>query len=110
MKASRALRDAWPLIEGADELTIVTLQPREVTRPDPDLERHLGAHACKAHMIVDDRSDLEASDRLREHIEAVRADVLVMGLYGTPRLQETVLGGLSRDFLTNPPTPLFLSH
>jgi len=33
-----------------------------------------------------------------------------MGLYGKPRLQELVLGGVSREMLAAPPAPLFLSH
>jgi nucleotide-binding universal stress UspA family protein len=37
-------------------------------------------------------------------------DLLIAGLYGHPRLQELVLGGVSRQLLHDVPAPLLLSH
>ena len=42
--------------------------------------------------------------------EAEKADLVVMGVYGRPRLQELVLGGVSHDLLSEPPCALLLSH
>jgi nucleotide-binding universal stress UspA family protein len=33
-----------------------------------------------------------------------------MGLFGRPRVQELILGGVSRDLLGAPPIPLLISH
>lgn len=42
--------------------------------------------------------------------EALQADLVVMGLFGHSRLRETILGGVSRSLLADPPVPLLLSH
>ena len=38
------------------------------------------------------------------------ASYIVMGAYGHTRLRETLLGGVSRSMMTDPPLPLLLSH
>ena len=37
-------------------------------------------------------------------------DLLIAGLYGHPRLQELILGGVSRQILHDVPAPLLISH
>jgi nucleotide-binding universal stress UspA family protein len=106
-ESARALRDAWPILEAAEEVTVVSVSS---DGPDDLLERHLKRHGCKAKVVVDRRTDAPASDLLRLEAGKAGADLLVMGLYGRPRLQELVLGGVSRDLLQDPPVPLLVSH
>lgn len=47
---------------------------------------------------------------LRKQIKALDADLLVMGLYGRPRLEEIVLGGVSHDLLRDLPCAVLASH
>ncbi len=45
-----------------------------------------------------------------ESIAELDVDLVVMGLYGHSRLQEFVLGGVSRHMLSRLSVPLFISH
>jgi nucleotide-binding universal stress UspA family protein len=109
-EASRALRDAWPLIAEADELHVVVVSPKGEGGPDAGLQRLLEHHGLNANLIVDASPDASAGEVLGRQTRALGADLVVMGLYGRPRLQELVLGGASRDMLERLPVPLFVSH
>ena len=105
-----AVRDAWPLLEQAKEVHLLTVTPHGDGGPDGYLQRHFERHGLKANLIVDRRADLDASAILRGCVSSLQIDLVVMGLYGRPRLQELVLGGVSHDLLAHPPTPLLVSH
>lgn len=109
-ESARALRDAWPLISGAKTVHILVVSPQGEGGPDGLLQRHLEHHGCKADLIVDPSHDASAGDILRKQAKALNADLIVMGLYGRPRLQEIVLGGVSHDLLDDPPCALLVSH
>lgn len=107
-EASRAVRDAWPFLEGAESLTVLTVSPD--AEADESLRRWLRSHGCTASLEIDRRPDSRAADAVREWAGNVDADLVVMGLYGRSRLREFVLGGVSRAMLDRPPAPLLLSH
>lgn len=109
-ESARALRDAWPLITAAKEVHVLVVAPEGEGGPEGLLQRHFEQHGCKPNLIVDRGHDASAGEILRRQVAGLNADLLVMGLYGRPRLQELVLGGVSRDMLGAPPAPLLLSH
>lgn len=109
-ESARALHDAWPFIAAAREVHVLVVAPEGEGGPEGRLQRHLERHGCEANLIVDHSDDASAGEILRRQTAALGADLVVMGLYGRPRLQELVLGGVSRDMLGVPPAPLFLSH
>jgi nucleotide-binding universal stress UspA family protein len=107
-EASRALRDAWPLIEGAEELHVLEVSP--VSETGDMLQRHLERHGCQANFITEMGQDEPVGSVLDRHIAELDIDLVVMGLYGHSRLQEFVLGGVSRHMLSRPSVPLLISH
>ncbi|MDP3867791.1 universal stress protein [Phenylobacterium sp.] len=109
-ESARALRDAWPLLSQAKEVHVLIVSPRGEGGPDGLLQRHLENHGLKANLIVDRSHDASAGQILRDHVAALKADLVVMGVYGRPRLQELVLGGVSHDLLAEPPCALLISH
>jgi nucleotide-binding universal stress UspA family protein len=109
-EASRALRDAWPLIQQAETVNVLIVSPHGDTGPESLLQRHLERHGCNANITVDRSEDASAGEVLRQKIRELKADLVVMGLYGHARLQELVLGGVSRDLLKSSPAPLLVAH
>lgn len=108
-EAARALRAAWPLIGLADAVDVVIVSRDGSGAPDPQLQRHFEHHGVRANVILE-RGDGATGTLLRRQAEAIGPDLVVMGLYGRPRIQEQVLGGVSRQMLAGPGVPLFVSH
>lgn len=109
-ESARALHDAWPLIAHAREVHVLIVSPEGEGGPEGLLQRHFERHDCRPNLIIDRSHDASAADIVRRQVSALGADLVVMGLYGKPRLRELVLGGVSREMLAAPPAPLLLSH
>jgi nucleotide-binding universal stress UspA family protein len=109
-ESARALRDAWSVLRAAERVDVVIVSLAGDDGPDGLLQRHLERHDCKATIILDPGKDEVASEVLRRQAAELGSDLLVMGLFGRPRVQEMVLGGVSREMLAAPPIPLLISH
>lgn len=109
-EAARAVRDAWPFLSTAEAVHVVVIAPTQADGPDSRLQRWFEQHGCTAEVVVVREADTVAAEILRRQVEALDADLIVMGLFGHSRLRETVLGGVSRDLLLDPPVALLVSH
>jgi nucleotide-binding universal stress UspA family protein len=109
-ESARALHDAWPMLSQADEVHAVVVSPHGDYGPDGALQRHMERHGLAAKMIVDLSRDADAGEVLRREALSLRADLLVMGVFGRTRLGELLLGGVSDTLLRDPPCALLLSH
>lgn len=108
---ARVLNDAWPFLTEATEVTFLTVSKNAPGALDTMLQRQLKAHGCKpAQLIVAAEEDLSAADVIRYQIARTGADLAVLGLFGHSRLQEFVLGGVSRNLLADAPVPMLVSH
>lgn len=109
-EAARALRDAWPHIEAAEEVNVLVVTPDGEVGRESTLQRLLERHGAKARLIVERSQDECAAEVIERQMAELDIDLLVMGLYGHHRMREWVLGGVSRQLLADVPTPLFVSH
>ncbi len=109
-EAARAVRDAWPFLSTAETVHVVVVEPAAVDGPDGRLQRWFEDHGSTAQVVAVRDADAVAADVLRGQVEALGADLIVMGLFGHSRLRETVLGGVSRSLLGDPPVALLVSH
>lgn len=109
-EAARAVRDAWPFLSTAETVHVVIVSPTDVDGPDSRLQRYFEQHGCTAEVVVVRDEDSAAAAVLLGQVEALRSDLVVMGLYGHSRLRETVLGGVSRSLLRDCPVPMFVSR
>jgi nucleotide-binding universal stress UspA family protein len=110
-EAARALKDALPFLQTAEEVQFLTVTDEAQPAEDEMLQRYLRQHECKpARLIVDSDGGSPSGQIIRRHIDMMGADLVVLGLYGHSRLREFVLGGVSRDLLTALTMPLLVSH
>jgi nucleotide-binding universal stress UspA family protein len=65
------------------------------------LRQHLHRHQIDHNVAVHSQKDLEPEAVLDQEAMAMGADLVIMGLYGHNRLQEFVLGGVSRAVLSD---------
>lgn len=114
-EAIRALRDALPLIEGAEAVTLLHVAAHESALGEirPALDRalgHLQHHGIAARAEETVKGDLAVSDVLLSRAADFSADLIVAGLYHHSPLREAVLGGVSRELLAHMTVPVLLSR
>jgi nucleotide-binding universal stress UspA family protein len=110
--AARALRDAVPFLTRAQAITIISVN--EVQTPVEASAKAVSAHLARYGATVRiqqmdaDRGDIQPS------ILSIAADdgldLIVMGGYGHSRLQERILGGVTRGMLQSMTVPTLMSH
>jgi nucleotide-binding universal stress UspA family protein len=109
--AARAFRDALPLISKAAALTILSVnEPVSAEASADQLLARLARLGLPAKNISlkADHSDVQPTILSAAADEGL--DLLVMGGYGHSRLQELVLGGVTRDMFRCMTMPVLMSH
>ena len=109
-EARRAIADAIPLMQPANEVIVVSVdaQPDDWIRAGADdVVAYLACHGIKARTEVIKASDERES--LTRFVTSCRADLVVSGAYGHSRLREWVFGGVTRSLLDTPGLNRFMS-
>ena len=111
--AARAVRDAMPLLEQAEAITIITINEASSV-PEDASAAHLVRYLSRLGVPTEiDRLKTEKANT-QSAILSLAADeslnLLVMGGYGHSRLKETVFGGVTRDMLESMTVPTLMSH
>lgn len=109
--ALRAVRRAYPLLAGMDDIEIVLVDSSaELMRSAEKLAVMLSRYDLRtsiARVNSDERTDAEALTR--RQIET-GAELIVSGAYGHSRFRELLLGGVTRDLPIIAKVPLLMSH
>jgi nucleotide-binding universal stress UspA family protein len=110
-RAARAVGDAMPLLRRAEKVEILCVSPDAAKSIDgADLAAHLARH-CKSVMVTNlsvQHGDIAKA--LGTHATMARADLLVIGAYGHPRMLQMVLGGVTSGMLSGAELPVLLSY
>jgi nucleotide-binding universal stress UspA family protein len=114
-EAARAVNDAMPLLERADSVTVLCVDPhpgREGAGPEPgaDIALHLARHGIAVGVHVVRSGDTGVAEVILTELAQGGYDLLVMGGYGHSRMREVVLGGVTRHMLGHMTVPVLLSH
>lgn len=110
-EATRAVHDAMPILEKADEVIVFSIisEYRDHivgAEINTHLVRH-GVNATPKHVIAPDK---QVGDSLLSAIADHDIDLLVMGGYGHSRLRELTFGGATRTILHSMTCPVMMSH
>jgi nucleotide-binding universal stress UspA family protein len=116
--AARAITDALPLLKRAEDITVITahkLTQKEAVQsaiPPPDILAYLRHHALDAVVIEQAEHCMDDGDWIlaRSGGLDLRADLIVTGAYGHARLNELLLGGVTRTLLHSAIIPVLMSH
>jgi nucleotide-binding universal stress UspA family protein len=114
-EAVRALYDALPLLERAEAVIVIEVDPDEPLLSEPvvsaaDLAAALTRRGIRAAGETQTAGDLNVDDLLLSRAADLGADLLVMGAYGHSRLREYVLGGVSCGVFRQMTLPVLMSH
>jgi nucleotide-binding universal stress UspA family protein len=113
-EARRAVRDAIPLLSGADNVLLLEIpevgKEEQAARRLKDLAGFLAKHGVT---VVSERvraPEVTVTDSLLHLVEDERVDLIVAGAYGHSRLGEWIFGGVTRDLLAASPVCCLFSH
>jgi nucleotide-binding universal stress UspA family protein len=111
--AARALKDAKPFLAQADALVTISINGAENVPMEASaggLAQHLARVGFPSRLVdlPAARSDIQPS--ILSLAADENLDMLVMGAYGHSRLQEGILGGVTREMLRTMTVPTLMSH
>ncbi len=113
-EALAAVRAALPILQQADNVHVVVIDPPKhgPNRSDPGglLSVWLARHGVHAEIDVLSKTMPRVSDVLLRHAGDIDADLVVMGAYGHSRFREAILGGATRYMLEQSKLPVFMAH
>jgi len=109
-EAADAMRAAVPLLRHARLATIVEIDDGSLDKTAAQALSYLEQRGVRATIRADLAFGEKAGVLLLEQIGLLKADYVVMGGFGHPRIVERVFGGVTHRLLHESPVPLFLKH
>jgi nucleotide-binding universal stress UspA family protein len=114
-EAARAVNDALPLLEAAEKVSVLAVNPKPGfdglgDEPGADIALHLARHGVTVTADHFSARGIDPGDMILNYATDVSADLLVMGAYSRSRLRELVLGGVTRHIMQHMTIPVLFSH
>lgn len=114
--ATRAIHDSLPLLRGAEQVMLLTIEEPRSARPDGPppgvgMAEHLARHNLRVTLTRSVRAGTASdADIILNHAAEAGADLLVVGAYGHSRTREILLGGVTRALVDHATVPVLMSH
>jgi nucleotide-binding universal stress UspA family protein len=110
--AARALGDLLNLLGGDEKVTVVSVSKTPSPKPEAgdDVVAYLERHGIAATWLHRDAGRRRITQTLLDICAEVGADMLAMGAYEHSKFTEDLLGGVTRDILTDARLPVMMSH
>lgn len=113
-EACHALRAAVPLLACSCKVTLASVaEPSDKARfdfPSSEGAKYLSRHGIDCEMVELPRGEARIADILFSAAQLRECGLMVMGAYGHSRLAEMLLGGVTRQMLSEPEMPILLAH
>ena len=115
-EAVRAINDAMPLLQSADKVTVLVVNPEKPSSgdhgdiPSADIAHYLARHNVKVEAASTKTDQSDVGGIILSRAFDVDADMIVAGAYGHSRTREWILGGVTETLIHETAVPAFLSH
>ena len=114
--ATRAVNDALPLIERAERVTVLAVNPSEFAErygalPPEQMVEHLRRHDASVEGVwLQDIPTSSIVDAMQHEARRCGADMIIAGAFGHPKLWEKLMGGVTRELLMRMSLPVLMSY
>jgi nucleotide-binding universal stress UspA family protein len=115
-EATRAVREALPLLIKADQVLVLAINPETsdyrglAEEPGADIGLYLARHGVNVEVKKTVTKGSNVVETLLSRAADYSADLICMGAYGHSRLRELALGGVTRRIMREMPVPVLLAH
>jgi nucleotide-binding universal stress UspA family protein len=114
-EAVRAVHDALPFLQSAEEVALVSINPRQEDRghgavPGADMARHLEAHGVHAKVETREIEGMSPMETLLSQGAEKGADLLVVGAHGHYGFPDLLRGSGTKHLLRHMTIPVLMSH
>jgi len=110
IESCHALRLAVPILSVAAQVRIVTVTEDETEFPAIGASEYLARHGIESELHQWSRDGRTMSAALLDAAQSLAGSYVVMGAYGHSRLQESIMGGTTREMIRCAAVPLLLAH
>ncbi|CUH89236.1 Universal stress protein family protein [Phaeobacter sp. CECT 5382] len=115
LHAARAVHAALPMLRGAKEVVIGSIDPvmtqlRDGEDPGVDVAKWLTHHGCTVVVRQYPGGGQDVGDCILDRAAECGADLIVMGSYGHSRTRQAFFGGTTRTLLEQTEKTVFLAH
>lgn len=114
-QASRAVRDALPVLEKADFVKVLCVDPVPGIAglgdmPGADLAHFLATHGVTAEAAKTSSAGVGVGNAILNNVADMGADMIVSGCYGHSRIGELIMGGVTDTLMRSMTVPTLVSH
>jgi nucleotide-binding universal stress UspA family protein len=112
-ESARAVFDAIPLLQGAENVHILEIVDRgdqSTLTEGTSIAASLARHGIKPTIRTSVAPAISVGDEILSRLSDLDADMLVMGAYGHSRLRELVFGGATRHIFRHMTVPTLFTH
>ncbi len=107
----RAVRDALPLLQKAQKVTLLAIcHPTVDTVPGTEISAFLSRHDVHVEIITDVGDNSGVGETILFHARSSGADMVVMGAHGHSRLHEIIAGSVTKHVTAHMTMPVLISH
>ena len=113
--ACRAVHNAIPVLQHAKEINLVIVENDKTRTNLPaavvdGFVEHLQNHGVNLTVRRVLQGSYDIATVILNEIAETATDLLVMGGYGKPSLQQKIFGGVTRSILSSMIVPVLMSH
>jgi len=115
LESMRAIHQALPILESADEVTLGLFDPpmsENTSGEDPgvDVATWLSLRGCKVNVQQYPSGGLEIGELIELRARELGAGLVVMGAYGHSRMRQNIFGGTTATMIEQEELSVFFAH
>ena len=109
-QAARAVTAVLPFLRLAERTTILSAGAVDNYASPGGLVAHLARHDVKAEAKEIEPRNMSIAEALLDQSRKLQANILVIGAYGHSRLQQIILGSVTKEILSTADLPVLMAH
>ncbi len=112
-EAAAAIHQSLPILKAAKNVDVVMIDPEALNmgeNPGNDVAVFLARHDVNVIVKPMTKTKDTIAETLMQHATDSDANLIIMGAFGTHRLREWLMGGITQQILEGTDRPVFLTH